>query len=121
MGNKFRWAALIALILITLGYAYYLITQYGRAPGPTAPDTVVQAEVLADGAVMLGGRRYSDPAKLKEKVAALQNVHPHTSFNLRIPSNTKSASLGKAALLFQQSGAYKVVFVAEQKNDAKRP
>ncbi len=116
----FRLGAVVALILITAGYAYYYMAMQRpvlrTAPGP---ETVVRAEVLADGSVLMLGNRYSDPAKLKAKIAELQSAHPATSFNLYARPNMKFEPLGKAALLFQQSGAYKVVFVSPPKENLK--
>ena len=120
MSNKFRLAALIALTLITAGYAYYLLMPHRQveAPAPT-PDTFVQAEVLADGSVMMQGEHFSlsDPAGLKAKVAAIQKTRPNVGFNLRAPRDMKFEPIGKAALLFQKSGAANVAFITEPKNE----
>ena len=115
MSNQLRLAAAVVLILITAGYAYYLFMPRHEAAGPAVPDTIVHAQVQADGSVTIAGQRFSDPAKLEAKVAALQQAHPHTSFNLHAAPDMNFGPMGKAALLFQKSGAYKVVFVTEVK------
>jgi biopolymer transport protein ExbD len=123
VSTKLRLAALIALTLITAGYAYYLFmpNRQVEAPAP-APDTFIQAEVLADGSVVMQGERFSlsDPAKLKAKVAAIQKEHPNVGFNLHAAREMKFEPVGKAALLFQRSGAANVAFITEPKNEPEK-
>lgn len=114
MGNRLRLAAAIVLLLLAAGYAYYLFVPRER-PEPAGPETIVHAQVLADGSVTIGSERFADPDKLKVKIAQLQQAHPHTSFNLHAAPDMNFGPMGKAALLFQQSGAYKVVFVTAPK------
>ena len=113
---KLRLAALIVLTLITAGYAYWLFMPHGQTEAPP-PDTIVQAEVLADGSVTIGGERFSDPGKLRAKVAEIQKAHPGAGFSLHAPRDMKFEPIGKAAMLFQNSGAAKVGFITEPKNE----
>ena len=123
MNTKLRLAALIVLTLITAGYAYYLFMPHARqAEVPPPPDTFVQAEVLADGSVMMQGEQFSlsDPAKLKAKVAAIQRAHPNVGFNLHAAREMKFEPVGKAALLFQRSGAAHVAFITEPQKEPEK-
>jgi biopolymer transport protein ExbD len=123
--NWFRIGAVIALIPIIIGYAYYLMRPHEQPVLDQTPETIMRADVLPDGSVVMDGQSFSNPDKLKAKIDTLQSAHPHTSFYLRAPRDMKFEALGKAALLFQKSGAYKVVFVtppkpAPAKNDTTK-
>ena len=118
MSNQLRLVAAIVLILITAGYAYYLFMPRHEAAGPAMPDTIVHAQVQADGSVTIAGQRFSDPAKLEAKVAALQQAHPHTSFNLHAAPDMTFGPMGKAVMLFQNSGTATVGFITEPRQVA---
>lgn len=119
MSNRLRLAALIALTLITAGYAYYMFAPQ-RPPEPLPPDTIIRVEVLADGSVVMEGERFSDAAKLRAKVAAIQKEHSNAGFSLHAPPDMNFEPVGKAALLFQRSGAAHVAFVTESKNEPQK-
>lgn len=118
MSTKYRWAALVALVLITLGYGYVWIARSHLAEGQPIPiargtGTAIEAEVAADGAVVIGGERFADPAELKAKIAEIQQRHPDAEFMLRPQAGASFENTAKAVMLFAHNGANRVWVVTE--------
>ena len=111
--NKFRYAILVALTVLTIGYGYYLYRIYVPAEPPSPPSIAVA--VMVDGSINIDGTRYTSPEKLKAKVDEIQKAHPNAGFTIQAAYGTHFEPIGKAVSLLQKSGAKTIWVVNEQK------
>ncbi len=112
--NRFRYTILAVLIVVTIGYAYYLFRLYGPAPAPSAPPSVIVA-VMTDGSVRIDGALYDTPQKLTPKIEQLQKEHPDVGFTIRAPYGSDFAPTAKAVVLLKNSGAKTIWVINEPK------
>ncbi len=113
--NKFRYTALAVLIVLTVGYGYYLYRLYVPEQPPGPPPSIPVA-VMVDGTVRIDGTLYTSPATLKIKVAEIQKEHPDAGFSIRAPRGERLEPIAKAVSLLQKSGAKTVWVLNEPQN-----
>ncbi len=113
--NRFRYAILAVLVIVTVAYGYYLYRFYFPAEPPAAP--TVNVAVMADGSIRIDGALYDTPGKLKAKVSQLQNEHADISFTINAPYGAQMEPISKAVVLLRLSGA-KTVWVVNEKPNA---
>jgi biopolymer transport protein ExbD len=114
--NRFRYIILAVLIVLTVGYGYYLYRLYvPAAPAPVAQAPSVTVAVLADGSVVIEGTTYSNAAALKPKLAEIERAHPGTGYTINAPRGQDFNGIAKAVVLMQQAGAKTVWVVNEDK------
>lgn len=117
--NRFRYAILAVLVVLTIGYGYYLYRLYMPAEQPAQAPTVNVA-VMVDGSVRIDGAQYDTPEKLKPKVAELQKEHPDISFTINAGYGAQMEPISKAVVLLRLSGA-KTVWVVNDTKKAPTP
>jgi biopolymer transport protein ExbD len=110
--NKFRYTALAVLIVLTVGYGYYLYRVYV----PAQP-TSIPVAVMVDGTIRIDGTLYTSPEKLKIKVAEVQKEHPDAAFSIHALRGETVEPIAKAVMLLKKSGA-KTVWV---ENEPQKP
>jgi len=114
--NRFRIAILTVLVIVTVGYGWYLFRLYVPAAPPQPYSVVVQ--VLADGSVRIDGSVYADEKALAPAIAAIQRQHPDAGFSITAPRGDDFNGIAKAVVLMQKSGARTVWVINEP---AKKP
>lgn len=110
-----KYAVLAVLILVTVGYGYYLFKIYG--PVPEAEKFSVPVAVMVDGTVRIDGALFETPEKLKLKVAQIQHEHPDAGFSIRAPRGETMEAVAKAVVLLRNSGATTVWVINEPQKD----
>ncbi len=113
--NRFRYSILAVLIVVTIGYGYYLYRLYVPA-APPAPPPSIPVAVLVDGSVQIDGVTYLNLATLKPKVAAIEVAHPGAGYSITAPRGQDFNGVAKAVVLLQQAGAKTVWVLNEPKN-----
>ncbi len=114
--NRFRFAILAVLVIVTVAYGYYLYRFYAPAEQP-APSQTVNVAVMADGSNRIDGAQYDSPDKLKLKVVELQKEHPDISFTINAAYGAHMEPISKAVVLLRLSGAKTVWVVNDTKNN----
>lgn len=107
--GQLKYAVLALLIVVTVGYGYYLFKIYGPEPEKYS----VPVAVMVDGTVRIDGALFETPDKLKLKVAQIQREHPDAGFSIRAPKGDTMIAVAKAVVLLQKSGA-KTVWVLNE-------
>jgi|GEM_PF-1245078 len=109
--NRYRYAVLAILIVVTAAYGYYLFRTYW--PGAQPEKYSVPVAVMVDGTVRIDGALYTSPEKLKLKVMQIQSEHPDAGFSIQAPRGDTLEAVAKAVMLLQKSGA-KTVWVINE-------
>jgi biopolymer transport protein ExbD len=113
--GRLKYAVLALLILVTVGYGYYLFRTYW--PMREAEKYTVPVAVMVDGTVRIDGALFESPEKLKLKVAQIQSEHPDAGFSIQAPRGETLEPVAKAVVLLQKSGA-KTVWVINEPQKA---
>jgi biopolymer transport protein ExbD len=113
--GRLKYVVLAILIVVTLGYGYYLFRIYG--PVPEAEKYSVPVAVMVDGTVRIDGALFESPEKLKLKVAQIQSEHPDAGFSIRAPRGETMEAVAKAVVLLQKSGAKTVWVINDPPKD----
>jgi len=113
--TTFRYVALAVLAVLAAAYGYYWLGQVRSVPLPLPQSTcpMVNAEVLQDGAVAIGGERFDDPVRLKAKLREIRKDNRGCGIALRGPKDLKMDMLGKAVALLEKSGEEHIGFITE--------
>lgn len=114
--NRFRYAVLAGLIVLTIGYGYYLYRTYVPS-APASPPPSIPVAVMVDGSIRIDGALYTSPQKLKTKVEQIQKDHPGAGFTIQAAYGARFEPIGKAVSLLQKSGAKTIWVVNEPKKD----
>ncbi len=117
--DKYRYAALAVLLVLTVGYGWYLYRLYVPAE-PPGPPPAIPVAVMADGAIRIDGTLYASSDKLEAKVAEIQKHHPRAGFQIRAPRGNEMEPIAKAVVLLQKSGAKTIWVVNEPQNTQKK-
>lgn len=114
--NRFRYIILAVLVVVTVGYGYYLYRLYFQPPAAAtqqAPSKTIG--VLADGAVVIDGVTYSTVEALKPKLAEIDRAQPGIGYTINAPRGQDFNGIAKAVVMLQQAGAKTVWVVNEEK------
>lgn len=114
--NRFRYAILTILVVVTIAYGFYLYRLY-VPEAPPAPPPSIPVAVLADGSVRIEGITYSSIDTLQPKIAAIQQDHPGAGFSISAPSDQDFNGIAKAVVLMQRAGAKTVWVINEPKKN----
>lgn len=115
--NRFRYAVLAVLTVLTIGYGYYLYRTYVPAAAPSPPPSIPVA-VMVDGSIRIDGALYTGPEKLKDKVDQIQKDHPGAGFTIQAAYGAHFEPIGRAVKLLQASGA-KTIWVVNEAKDRR--
>jgi len=114
--RKFRYTVLAVLVVLTVGYGFYLYTLYFPAE-PAQPESIVVTAV-AGGGVRIDGVTFTSAEALKAKVASLQKDRPGAGFEIKAPAGQDFNDVAKAMILLRDSGASTIWVLNETKGAA---
>lgn len=117
--NRFRYAILAVLVVVTLAYSVYLYRVY--VPGEQPEPPTVNVTVTIDGNIRMDGALYDNVDKLKPKIAQLQSEHPDISFSIHAAYGAQMEPISKAVVLLRQAGARTVWVVNEKPGKNQTP